>query len=109
VFGEQERESGEVISEHDREYIDVLGRDLGMEETRRGQKENDDVSEHDREYIDVLGKDLGMEETRRGGESAKKIFERGAGRNAWEEYKRNRMTVKAGKRAAKFEDKMDGR
>jgi hypothetical protein len=27
-----------------------------------------------RYYIDVLGKDLGMEETRRGGESAKKYL-----------------------------------
>jgi hypothetical protein len=29
-------------------------------------------------YIDVRGRDLGMEGTRRGRESARKIFERGA-------------------------------
>jgi hypothetical protein len=45
---------------------------------RSFQKENDDVWEHYREYIDVGGKDLGMEGTRRGGESARKIFQRGA-------------------------------
>jgi hypothetical protein len=38
-----------------------------------------------------------MERTRRGRESARKIFEK------------NRLRVKAGKRAAKFEDKLDGR
>jgi hypothetical protein len=32
----------------------------------------------DREYIDVWGRDLKMEGTRRGRESARKIFERGA-------------------------------
>jgi hypothetical protein len=32
----------------------------------------------DREYIDVRGRDLGMEGTRRGRESARKIFQRGA-------------------------------
>jgi hypothetical protein len=32
----------------------------------------------DREDIDVRGRDLGMERTRRGRESARKIFERGA-------------------------------
>jgi hypothetical protein len=42
------------------------------------QQENDDVWEHDREYIDVWGRDLGMERIRRGRESARKIFERGA-------------------------------
>jgi hypothetical protein len=57
-----------------------------------------------------------MEGTRRGRESARKIFERGARsgqRNesytVKEEYKRNKLRVKAGKRAAKFEDKIDGR
>jgi hypothetical protein len=63
-------------------------------------------------YIDVWGRDLGVEGTRRGRESGRKIFERGARsgqRNAREECKRNRLRVKAGKRAAKLEDKMDGR
>jgi hypothetical protein len=49
----------------------------------------------------------GMEGTRGGRESARKIFERGA-RSRREEYKRNRVRIKAGKRAAKSEDKMDG-
>jgi hypothetical protein len=43
-----------------------------------------------------------VEGPRGGRESARKIFER-------EECKRNRLIVKAGKRAAMFEDKMDGR
>jgi hypothetical protein len=53
-----------------------------------------------------------MEGTRR--ESARKIFEMGTTsssgqRNAREECKRsNGLRVKAGKRAAKFKDKMDG-
>jgi hypothetical protein len=56
-----------------------------------------------------------MEETRGGRESARKLFEMGARsgqRNVYivkEECKGNRLRVKAGKRAAKFEDKMDGR
>jgi hypothetical protein len=41
------------------------------------QEENDDVLEHDREYIDVRGRALGMERTRRGKESTRKIFEKG--------------------------------
>jgi hypothetical protein len=51
-----------------------------------------------------------MEGRRRGRESAKKYL-RGVDRETpmKEEYKRNRLRVKAGKRAAKFEDKMDGR
>jgi hypothetical protein len=49
---------------------------------------------------------MGMEGTRRGRENARKTFERGA-RSQVEECKRNR--VKVGKKAAKFEDKMDGR
>jgi hypothetical protein len=43
-----------------------------------------------------------MEGTARGRESARKIFER---LHVREECKRNRLRVKAGKRAAKFEDK----
>jgi hypothetical protein len=53
-----------------------------------------------------------MEGTRRGRESARKIFERDARsgqRNVREESKSNKLRVKAGKRATKFEDKMDGR
>jgi hypothetical protein len=42
------------------------------------QEENDDVWEHDWEYIDVRGRYLGINGTRRGRESARKIFERGA-------------------------------
>jgi hypothetical protein len=57
----------------------------------------DDVREHGREYTDVRGTGLGKERTRRGKESARKILGK------------NRLRVKAGKRAAKFEDKMDGR
>jgi hypothetical protein len=51
-----------------------------------------------------------------GGESAREIFEMGARsgqRNTWvhvrEECKRSRLRVKAGKRAAKFEDRMGER
>ncbi|KAH0810191.1 hypothetical protein GEV33_012600 [Tenebrio molitor] len=64
------------------------------------------------EYIDVRDRDLGMEGTSR--ESARKIFEMGTTsssgqRNAREECKRsNGLRVKAGKRAAKFKEKMDG-
>jgi hypothetical protein len=65
------------------------------------QEENDDVWQLDREYIDVQGRNLEMEGTRRGRE---KIFERGA-----RSGQRNAIVRKAGKRAAKFEDKMDGR
>jgi hypothetical protein len=60
------------------------------------------------EYIDVRGRDLGMEGTRRGRESARNIFKRGARsgqRNAREECKRNRLRVKAGKKAAKLKTK----
>jgi hypothetical protein len=68
-------------------------------------------------YIDVRGRDMGMEGTRRVRESAGKIFKRGAlgvetetaGYIVREEYKMNRLKVTVGKRAAKFEDKMDGR
>jgi hypothetical protein len=63
--------------------------------------------EHDRENIDVRGRDLGMEGTRRGNESARKTFERdtrSGQRNARlhseEECKRNRLRVKVGKRTA---------
>jgi hypothetical protein len=80
---------------------------------RRFQEENDDVRDHDRECIDVGDRDLGMKGTRRGRESGRKIFERGEQRKARlhreEECKRNRLTVKAGKKVAKFEDKMDRR
>jgi hypothetical protein len=52
-----------------------------------------------------------MKGTRRGRESGRKIFERGEQRKARlhseEECKRNRLTVKAGKKGAKFEDNMD--
>jgi hypothetical protein len=44
----------------------------------RGFQEENDDREHDREYIAVRVRDLGMEGTRRGRESARKIFERGA-------------------------------
>jgi hypothetical protein len=60
-----------------------------------------------------------MEGTGGGGESAREIFEMGARsgqRNTWvhsegrvEECKRSKLRVKAGKRAAKFEDRMGGR
>jgi hypothetical protein len=60
-----------------------------------------------------------MEGTGGGGESAREIFEMGAGsgqRNTWvhseervEECKRSKLRVKAGKRAAKFEDRIGGR
>jgi hypothetical protein len=51
-----------------------------------------------------------MEETRGSRESARKIFKMGArSGQKREECKRNRLKVKAGKRAAKFEDIMDGR
>jgi hypothetical protein len=57
-----------------------------------------------------------MEGTGGGGESAREIFEMGARsgqRNTWvhvrEECKRSRLRVKAGKRAAKFEDRMGER
>jgi hypothetical protein len=57
-----------------------------------------------------------MEGTEGGGESAREIFEMGARsgqRNTWvhvrEECKRSRLRVKAGKRAAKFEDRMGER
>jgi hypothetical protein len=69
-------------------------------------------------YIDVWGRDLGIEGTRRGRESARKKFEKGfrsRQRNARyiryvrEECKRNRLRMNAKKRAAKFEDKMDER
>jgi hypothetical protein len=61
------------------------------------KEQNDDVREHDREYIDVWGRDLGMEGTRRGRESARKIFERSGERNSRlrEECKRNRLRMKA--------------
>jgi hypothetical protein len=66
--------------------------------------------EHDR----CTGQDLGLEGTRRGRESPRKIFERAErvdreipGYIIKEECKRNRLSGKAGKRAAKFEDKMD--
>jgi hypothetical protein len=68
--------------------------------------------------IDVRGRDLGMEGTRQ--EEVERVQEKylrrvlGVDRKTpgyivREEYKRNRMRVKAGKKAAKFEDKMDGR
>jgi hypothetical protein len=70
---------------------------------RRFQKENDDVRDHDRECIDVGDRDLGMKGTRIGRESGRKIFERGEQRKARlhseEECKRNRLTVKAGKKS----------
>ncbi|KAJ3637363.1 hypothetical protein MTP99_000830 [Tenebrio molitor] len=56
-----------------------------------------------------------MEGTRGGRASPTKLFEMGGRsgqRNGYivkEECKGNRLRVKAGKRAAKFEDKMDGR
>ncbi|KAJ3622748.1 hypothetical protein MTP99_019028 [Tenebrio molitor] len=68
--------------------IDGRGRDLGMEGTR--QEEVERVQE---KYLrGVLGVDR---ET--------------PGYIVREECKRNRLRVKAGKKAAKFEDKMDGR
>jgi hypothetical protein len=80
---------------------------------RRFQEENDDVRDHDRECIDVGDRDLGMKGTRIDRESGRKIFERGEQRKARlhseEECKRNRLTVKARKKGAKFEDKMDRR
>jgi hypothetical protein len=73
----------------------IVGRKLGGDSRRRMMI--DDVREHGREYTDVRGTGLGKERTRRGKESARKILGK------------NRLRVKAGKRAAKFEDKMDGR
>ncbi|KAH0820435.1 hypothetical protein GEV33_002356 [Tenebrio molitor] len=71
---------------------------------RKGNKEEyddiDDVPELDRENIDVRGRDLGMEGTK-GGVTP--------GYTVTKECKRNTLGVKAGKRAAKFEDKMDER
>jgi hypothetical protein len=75
-------------------------------------EEND---EKGRERIDVRGRDLGMEGTRGGRESARKIFKMlGVDRETpgyivKKECKRSRLKVKAGKRAAKLEDKTDGR
>jgi hypothetical protein len=51
---------------------------------------------------------LWMKRTKRVRESARKIFEM-PGYIVRKECKRNRLRVKMGKRAAKFEDKMDGR
>jgi hypothetical protein len=48
-----------------------------------------------------------MEGTRRGRENARKMFERGA--SSGQRNARNRLRVKAGKRAVKFVDKMDER
>jgi hypothetical protein len=57
-----------------------------------------------------MGRDLGMEGARRGRESVKKDSRGVLGvKRETPECKRNRLRVKAGKRAAKFEDKMDGR
>jgi hypothetical protein len=57
-----------------------------------------------------------MERTRGGRESARKylrwvlgVYRKTSGYTVKEECKRNRLRVKAGKRAAKFEDKMNGR
>jgi hypothetical protein len=55
--------------------------------------------------------DLGMEGTRTGRESTRERFESGqinANCIVRDECKSNRLRVKAGKRTAKFEDKMDG-
>jgi hypothetical protein len=81
------------------------------------RKKNDNVWEHAREYIDVRGTDLAMEEIKRSKASARKIFERGARSIekrqvryiVREDCKRNRLRVKAEKRTTKFKDKMDRR
>jgi hypothetical protein len=76
----------ECILEHDREHIGVRGQDLGTE----GKEEEEKVQE---KYLrGVLGEDREM-----------------PGYIVKEECKRNRLRVKAGKRAAKFEDKVEGR
>jgi hypothetical protein len=74
----------------------VQDRYLGMEGTTRGKES---------------ARYLGMEGTTRGKESARKIFERGArSGQRREQCSRNRMRVKVGKRAAKFEEKwMEGK
>jgi hypothetical protein len=50
-----------------------------------------------------------MEGTEKGRESARKIFERSAGSRLRNARLHSKRKVKAGKRAAKIEDKMDGR
>jgi hypothetical protein len=66
-------------------------------------------------YTDVWGRDLGREGTRGGRESEKYLrWVLGVDRETptyivREECKRNRLRVKVGKRAAKYEEKMDGR
>ncbi|KAH0820694.1 hypothetical protein GEV33_002094 [Tenebrio molitor] len=89
--GQRKSEENEWIWEKkkiERRMIDGRGRDLGMEGTR--QEEVERVQE---KYLrGVLGVDR---ET--------------PGYIVREECKRNRLRVKAGKKAAKFEDKMDGR
>jgi hypothetical protein len=62
----------------------------------------------------VRGRDLEMERTRGGRENARKIIEIGVGRETLgyivrEECKRSILRVKAAKRTAKFENKVDGR
>jgi hypothetical protein len=55
-----------------RKAKNVVGCVWGIGERKWFQKGNDDVGE----YIDVRGRDLGIEGTRRGRESARKIFKR---------------------------------
>jgi hypothetical protein len=95
---------------HMREIVKKAKKVVGCVGNRREkverwfQEENDDVWEHGRERTEVRGRDLG---------SARKIFKMGARsgqRNiVSEECNRNRLRVKAGKRVAKFEDKINGR
>jgi hypothetical protein len=66
---------------------------------------------YDRKYIDVWGRDLGMKATRREKylRALVGVDREMPGYIVSEEWKRNRLRVKAGKRAAKFDDKMDER
>jgi hypothetical protein len=98
-LGRNENRTHIHISQIVRKANKVVGCVGGIEERKCGGEFRRRMIMFESMIESVRGRDLGMEGTRRGRESY----------IVREECKRNRLRVKAGKRAEKFEDKMDER